>query len=171
VPLSQRPPPPAARRFRVNLDRDCRARLPGPGRPTVLRLQARLTVGDDGRVVIENFPPNANPDRTAAHVADRARPRDWATRYPALYRHALLLLQDVSDESSSARDTDRIVCVPQPGASPHELRDLLMDMYGVYTMVDVALPRPLAAMLRGWVRAHQSEDLLASLAALDDAIR
>ena len=46
-----------------------------------------------------------------------------------------------------------------------------MDFYGVYTTVDVALPPPLAAMLRGWVRAHRSEDLPGSLTALEDALR
>jgi DNA gyrase/topoisomerase IV subunit A len=139
------------------------------GRPTVLRLQARLTVGDDGHVVIENLPPNANPDETVRSIADRARARDWAPRYPGLNRHALLPLQNVRDESSTARDIDRIVCVPESGASPEEVCDLLMDIYGVYTTVDVALPRPLAAMLRGWVRSYRSEDLLSSLAALEDA--
>jgi DNA gyrase/topoisomerase IV subunit A len=141
------------------------------GRPTALRLQARVTVGDDGSVVIENFPPNANPDETVQHIADRARPRDWAPRYPDLHRHAVLPLQDIRDESSTARDTDRIICVPRRGASPEQVREQLMDFYGVYTTVDVALPRPLPAMLKSWVRVHQGEDLLASLAALEDALR
>jgi hypothetical protein len=141
------------------------------GRRTVLRLQARVTVGDDGSVVIENFPPNANPDRTAQDIANRARPRDWASRHPALYRHAFLPVQNVRDESRAWDDIDRIVCVPRPEASPEELRDLLMDFYGVCTTVEVELPGPLARTLRGWVRAHQGEDLLASLAALEDALR
>jgi DNA gyrase/topoisomerase IV subunit A len=140
------------------------------GRPAVLRLEARVTIGGDGHVVIENLPANANPDDTVRSIADRARVRNLAPRYPGLYRHARLPLQNVRDESSSARDTDRIVCVPEPGASPEEVRDLLMDIYGVYTTVEVALPRPLAATLRGWVRAHHDEDLLASLAALETAI-
>jgi RNA polymerase sigma-70 factor (sigma-E family) len=141
------------------------------GRQTVLRLEARVTVADDGTIVIENFPPNANPDETAASIADRARARDWAERYPGLHRHARLPLQDLRDESSRAADTDRIVCVPEPGTSPEQLRDQLVDIYGVYTTVNVALPRSLAAMLRGWVKAYRGEDLLASLAALEEAIR
>lgn len=140
------------------------------GRPTALRLEAKLTIDDEGSVVIGNFPPNANPDRTAQHIANRAEPPDYDPEYPALYRHTRLPLRDIRDESSAARGTDRIVCVPRPGTSPQELRDLLMDMDGVYTTVEVALPRPLAATLRGWVRARQGEDLLASLAALEDAI-
>jgi DNA gyrase/topoisomerase IV subunit A len=141
------------------------------GRGTVLRLEARVTVGDDGNVVIENLPPNANPDETAADIANRARPQDWASRYPALHRQARLPLKDVRDESSMARDTDRIICVPKAGTSPEQLRDQLIDVYGVHTTVEVALAQPLAVMLRGWVGAHRDEGLLASLAALENAIR
>jgi len=141
------------------------------GRPAVLRLEARVTIADDGNVVIENVPPNANPDDTVASIADRARARDWAARYPGLHQHARLPLKDLRDESSTAHDTDRIVCFPEPGTSPEQLRDQLLDIYGVYTTVDAALPQPLGAMIRGWVEAHQGEDLLASLAALEDAIR
>ena len=47
-----------------------------------------------------------------------------------------------------------------------------MDIYGVYTTVPVALPRPLATMLRRWGReAYGTEDLLTSLTALESAIR
>jgi DNA gyrase/topoisomerase IV subunit A len=141
------------------------------GRDTVLRLEARVTVGDDGSVIIENLPPNANPDDIVSDIANRARPQEWASRYPALHRQALLPLKDLRDESSMERDTDRFVCVPTPGTSPERLRDQLMKVYGVHTTVEAALPQPLAAMLRGWVDAHQDEDLLASLAALEDAIR
>jgi DNA gyrase/topoisomerase IV subunit A len=140
------------------------------GRPTVLRLEARVTIDDHNHVVIENFPPNANPDRTVQHIAARAAPPDWAPEHPALHRHTRLPLQDIRDESSAARGIDRIVCVPRRGTSPGELRARLMDMYGVFTTVEVALSRPLAATIRGWVRAYQGEDLLASLAALEDAL-
>ena len=140
------------------------------GREVALRLEARVTIDDQGRVVIENLPPNANPDRTAQHIAARAAPPGWVERYPGLHQHTRLPLQDIRDESSAARGTDRIVCVPRPGTSPADLRDLLLDMYGVFTTVEVALPRPLAATIRSWVRAHQGEDLLASLAALEEAV-
>ena len=46
-----------------------------------------------------------------------------------------------------------------------------MDVYGVYTTVSVALPRPLATMLRRWAEAYGTEDLLTSLTALEKAIR
>jgi len=46
-----------------------------------------------------------------------------------------------------------------------------MNVYGVYTTVRAALPRPLPTMLRSWVKAHAAEDLLGSLAALEQAVR
>ena len=140
------------------------------GRPTVLRLQARVTVSDDHTSVkIENFPPNANPDDTAISIADRARRRDWAPSYPALHQEARLPLKDIRDQSSY--ETDLLVCVPEPGTTPEQLRDQLLDVYGVYTTVPAALPQPLATMLRHWARTHASEDLLTSLTALENAIR
>ena len=40
------------------------------GRATVLRLEARVSVSDDqASVLIENFPPNANPDKVAQALA------------------------------------------------------------------------------------------------------
>jgi hypothetical protein len=127
------------------------------GRPTVLRLQARVTVSDDhSSVRIENFPPNANPDETAQSLANQAEMRDW---YPGLHRHVHLPLSDIHDLSSHPRDTDLLGCVPEPGTTPEQLRDQLLDVDGVYATVPAALPRPLATMLRSWARAHSAEDL------------
>lgn len=141
------------------------------GRSTVLRLEARVTVSDDNsNVMIENFPPNANPDETARSIASRAAARDWAPRHPGLHRHAHLPLKDIRDMSSQARDTDLIICVPEHGTTAEQLRDQLMDIYGVYTTIPVALPRPLPTILRSWAKAHAAEDLLASLTALENAI-
>ena len=69
------------------------------------------------------------------------------------------------------RHGDLLVCVPSPGTTAGELREQLMKVYGVYTTVRVDLPRPLPAMLRNWVKAHPDEDLLGSLAALENAVR
>ena len=70
------------------------------GRPTTLRLEARVTIDDEGSVlVIGNFPPNANPDRTAQHIANRAAPPDYDSEYPAPYRHTRLPLRDIRDVS------------------------------------------------------------------------
>jgi len=142
------------------------------GRPTVLTLHARVTISDDrSSVIIENLPPNANVDDTVRSIADRARPRDWATRYPALHRHERLPLENLRDESITDQDIDRLVCIPEPEITPEEIRDQLLDIYGVYTTVPVALPRPLVSVIRGWAKTYQSEDLLTSLTALENAIR
>jgi len=142
------------------------------GRPTTLRLEACVTVSDDHRrVLIENFPPNANPDEVAHTLADRARMRTWAAEHPGLYGRTHLPLGDLRDESSQARDTDLLVCVPARGTTAEQLREQLMNVYGVYTTVRVDLPRSLPAMLRNWVKAHADEDLLNSLAALENAVR
>jgi hypothetical protein len=61
--------------------------------------------------------------------------------------------------------------VPEPGTAPEHLRDQLMDIYGVYTTVSAALPRPLATILRSWAETHRTEDLQTSLTALENAIR
>jgi hypothetical protein len=142
------------------------------GRPTTLRLEARVTVSDDHRrVLIENFPPNANPDEVAHTLADRARMRAWAAEHPGLYGRTHLPLGDLRDESSQARATDLLVCVPARGTTAEQLREQLVNVYGVYTTVRVDLPRSLPAMLRNWVKAHADEDLLTSLAALENAVR
>jgi hypothetical protein len=142
------------------------------GRPATLRLEARVTVSDDHRhVLIKNFPPNANPDEVAIALAERARRRAWAADHPGLHGRTHLPLRDLHDKSSQARDTDLLVCVPSPGTTAEQLREQLMKVYGVYTTVRVDLPRPLPAMLRNWVKAHAAEDLLGSLAALENAVR
>ncbi len=141
------------------------------GRATVLRLEARVRVSDDrASVRIENFPPNANPDEVAQALASRARMRSWAAEHPGLYRRTHLPLAELRDESSE-RHGDRLMCVPAPGTTVEQLREQLMEVYGVFTLVPAALPRPLPAMLRTWARTFADEDLLTSLAALEDAVR
>jgi len=44
------------------------------------------------------------------------------------------------------------------------------DHYGFQTRVPVLLPKPLPRMIRSWVRAFRDEDLLGSLATLEEAI-
>jgi DNA gyrase/topoisomerase IV, subunit A len=142
------------------------------GRPTTLRLEARVTVSDDQRrVLIENFPPNANPDEVATTLADRARTRAWASEHPGLHGRTHLPLADLRDESSQVRDTDLLVCVPARGTTAEQLRGQLLNVYGVYTTVRVDLHRSLPAMLRNWVKAHRAEDLLTSLATLENVVR
>jgi hypothetical protein len=139
------------------------------GRPTTLRLQAHVTVSDDHRsVLIQNFPPNANPDETAQAIAGLARAYDWAQRHPELHRRVHLPLREIRDESS--RGSDLLICVPEPGTTAEQLGDELMNVYGVYTTVPAALGRPLPTILRNWVKTTAAEDLPASLAALEGAI-
>jgi DNA gyrase subunit A len=141
------------------------------GRPAVLRLEARLSISEDHRsVIIENFPPTLNPDDTAHSLASRASVRDWEAQHPSLHRRAHLPLSDLRDESSQ-RHGDRLVCTPAHGTTAGQLQERLREIYGVYATIPVALPRPLPALLRSWARAHPAEELLTSLAALEDAIR
>jgi hypothetical protein len=139
------------------------------GHPTVLRLQARVTVGPDHRsVAVEGLPPTVNRGDVLASLAGRAERGDWAVRYPDLDRTTRLPLADVKD--AAAESSDRFVCLPEPGTAPDSLRDQLIDVYGIWATVPVALPRPLPAMVRQWVRAHAGEDLLTSLDTLADAV-
>ena len=141
------------------------------GRPTTLRLEALVRVSDDDRhVLIKNFPPNANPDEVATTLTNRARMRAWAAEHPGLYGRTHLPLVELRDESS-VRHGDLLVCVPSPGTTAEQLREQLINVYGVYTTVRVDLPRSLPAMLRNWVEAHAADDLLTSLAALENAVR
>ena len=163
------------------------------GRPAVLRLQARVSISDDAHVsaeapsileditdrflkpelgralvVIDNFPPYVDIDETCQSIANRTHEHRWAADPPGLRRRTRLPLADLRDLSAEGRYW--FVCVPERGTSPELLRDQLADVYGVYDQIPVALPRPLATMVRKWVRASQDEDLRASLTALEKAI-
>lgn len=160
------------------------------GRAVDLRLHARVTISDDAHLsaqvpedvaghflrlernrtllVIDNFPPSVHPFEALQAIADRAREHRWAPGYPGLHRTTRLPVKDVSD--LSARGDYRIVCVPEPGASPEELQRQLMEIEGVTTGIPAALPQALGAMIRGWVRTCQDEDLPGSLTALENAI-
>ena len=142
------------------------------GRRAILRLQARVSISDDRRtVIIENIPPNTSTDDAASIIASRASAPRWASDHPGLHRVTRLPLADLRDETSDrASPFGRIVCTPTPGTSPEQLRDMLLDVTGVCTTMPVALPRPLPALIRHWVQTNASEDLLASLAALEHAL-
>jgi hypothetical protein len=142
------------------------------GRRTELRLQSQVRISDDRRtVVIENIPPNSSTDDTARTIASRASASRWASEHPGLHRITQLPLADLRDETSDrASPFGRIVCIPTPGTSPEQLRDMLLDVPGVCTTMPVALPRPLSALIRHWGQTNASEDLLASLATLEQAI-
>src|SRR5258708_39963466 len=88
--------------------------------------------------------------------------------HPELRMQSRPRLADVSDVSS--RGNYRFVCVPEPGTGPDEIIEQLRLVYGVQTRVPVLLPKPLPRMIRSWVRALRDEDLLGSLAILEEAI-
>jgi hypothetical protein len=136
------------------------------GQPVVLRLQAHVSVADDRRsVVVENLPPNAVRWDVISDIADRARRRPAHSRLGCDDCLPIEKMEDISREGD-----DRFICVPEPGTAPEHLRDLLLEVGGITTSARVALPRPLPALIRRWVRAYSGEDLLASLGCLEDAI-
>jgi hypothetical protein len=139
------------------------------GVPTDLTLQARITIDEDNRqIVIENIPPNITTGEARQNVADRAKAHETPPGYPYPRQIAGLPITNVRDCSSG--DSDRLVCIAEPGTSLEQLRDRLIGVYGVSTSMPVALPRPLPDMVRGWVASHGNADILASLAALEHAI-
>jgi hypothetical protein len=158
------------------------------GRKTELVLHARVTITDEASIlaegasapmwgragsnrtvlVIDNFPPYVSIDDAAAAIANRAARRDLESRHPGLSRATRLPVRNLSDESRRGRYW--LACLPDADADPDQVRDQLLTIYGVFDQITAALPRPLAAVIKDWVSAHRSEDLPASLAALETAI-
>jgi DNA gyrase/topoisomerase IV subunit A len=154
-----------------------------------LRLESRVTVSDEASLqestghrrrsdaparkravlLIDRFPPYANPDEAAQSLAERAQQRTWDDDHPELRRATRLQLRDVMDLSSS-RDGIRIACVPAADADSEQLRDHVRDVYGVWVGVTVRLRRPLATTIRQWVARNRNEDVAGSLAALEQAV-
>ncbi len=142
------------------------------GEETELTLRARMTISDDGKVVVENIPPNVTIDEVHLSITERRRISEWMPRYPQLRDATLLQIKDKVDCSAEREfPLGRLICTPEEGAPPEVLRDQLADVYGITTTVSAALPLPLPAMLRIWVRQYAGEDLPASLTALETAIR
>jgi DNA gyrase/topoisomerase IV subunit A len=143
------------------------------GRETPLRLTADVTIADDGRrVIIEHIPFGATTDDAASDITGRANMYPLASEHPrpGLSEEAGLPIADFRDETDSRYPDGRFACVVAQGIPPGELRDKLLDVYGVYTIVRAKLPRPLPAMIRDWITAHGAEDVAASLTALEQAL-
>jgi len=143
-------------------DRVARAAVPGHGPPGFTR--------DPGRpvIVIDRFPPYANTDEAGLSIAQRAKEYSWRLRHPRLGALTGLPITDLRDLSS--RGDYWWVCLPADGTPPEVLRDQLLKVYGVSIYITTRLPRPLPAMIRTWIRAHQHEDLAGSLTALETAL-
>jgi hypothetical protein len=78
---------------------------------------------------------------------------------------------DLWDETNDRTNLfGRLICIPRRGTDPEQLRDMLLELPGVYTTMPVKLPRPLPRLIREWVQASAHEDLPASLTALEQAI-
>jgi DNA gyrase/topoisomerase IV, subunit A len=142
------------------------------GRRTELGLQARLSISDDhSQVIIENIPPNIMIADVCEIITTQARDRRWGENHPGLHRLTRLPLADLRDETSERTSPfGRIICIPEHGTTAGELRDMLLKVFGVNTTMPVALPRPLPALIRRWVRASAREDLPASLTRLEQAL-
>ena len=145
------------------------------GEPARLTLRARITIDDGKRqLLVRSIPPNPGIDRIYEASYAYERVSNEAGVYAAAKEDPEgnwgpgLPLADV--EPFHSHDSDLFVCTAAPGASLQWLRDQVAQIEGVVTTMDVALPRPLPDMVRQWVAAHDGEDLLASLAALEEAI-
>ncbi|HEY3953363.1 MAG TPA: DNA gyrase subunit A [Streptosporangiaceae bacterium] len=142
-------------------DRRTRAAVPGHTRPG----------WDPSRpvVVIDKFPPYANPDEVALSISKRAEEYSWHARHPELAVLTGLPIEDVADLSTS-RGGYWLACLPSDGTPPEVLRDQIQKVHGVSIYVTTRLPRALPAMIRTWTRAFPHEDLTGSLTALENAL-
>jgi hypothetical protein len=137
------------------------------GEPTELTLCARIAIDEENhQVVVQNIPPNVSPDEARDSVISQVSVHERNARLRR--RPAGLPIEDVTDFSS--RDSDRFSCIATPGTSLEQLKDQLKDVHGISTTVSVGLPQPLPDLVRRWVASHDSEDLLASMASLSDAL-
>lgn len=159
------------------------------GQLTELRLESRLTITEDaslaepaglrrrsdapGRnrtiLLIDHFPPYANPDETVQSLARRMEPRAWDDEYPELRWATRLPLRNVMDLSTS-RDGIQIGCLPALDADIEQVRSQVRDVYGVWVGVTVRLQRPLATTIRQWATRNRDEDIADSLDALEQAV-
>lgn len=141
------------------------------GRRTELQLHSRVSISDDrSKIIIENIPPNVSTGEVAQIIASRASARRWAEDHSALHEITQLPVASIEDETSEHCPFGRLICVPNRGTSPEQLRDMLMDIPGVCTTMPVALSQPLPVLIKHWVEVNADEDLPASLTALEQAI-
>lgn len=116
------------------------------------------------------FVEGNNGATSASALAAAGQAPSTSPQLPELHRASGLDLADLHDNTDRQRPYGRIRCRPRRGTTQEQLLDRLTQIYGVHTTVDVALPRPLPAIIPAWVRNHQDENLPTSLAALETAI-
>jgi len=143
-------------------DRVTKAAVPGHRPPGFTRNPGRQVI------VIDKFPPYANTDDVGLSIGKRAEEYSWHARHPELAALTGLPITNVQD--LSGRGDYWYVCLPADGTPPEVLRDQLLKVHGVSIYITTRLPRPLPAMIRTWVRAHQHEDLPGGLTSLEVAL-
>ena len=121
-------------------------------------------------LVIESLPLGAMTTDVVHAIVNRAASRPRADPHPGLARTTALPVADV-DEQSGRDGGVRILVTLRPGSDPETVRDQLAGIHGVSAESYYQFPAPLAILLRSWVERYRREDLRASLAALEDAIR
>ena len=121
-------------------------------------------------LVIESLPHGVMATEVAHAIVNRAASRPWPDSHPGLARTTALPVADV-DEQSGRDGEVRILITLRPGSDPEAVRDQLTEIHGVSVESYYQFPAPLATLLRSWVERYRGEDLTASLAALEDAIR
>jgi DNA gyrase/topoisomerase IV subunit A-like protein len=140
-------------------------------RSGAVAVPGRTPGGEPGRpvVVIDRFPPYANPDEVALGMSKRAGEHSWHARHPELGALTALPIKSLED-LSTFRDGYWFACEPSDGTPPEVLRDQLLKVHGVSIYITTRLPRALPAMIRTWARAFPQEDLAGSLTALENAL-
>jgi hypothetical protein len=120
------------------------------------------------QLVIESLPPDSSPDQVAQDLDRHARMQACRARGDGF--GDALPIANVADCGTSAVPV-RITITLIPGTDPQTARDQLTAFDGITTQLPAAYPAPLATLLRAWTDQHRGEDLNASLASFEDAIR
>jgi DNA gyrase/topoisomerase IV subunit A len=139
------------------------------GRPTPLRLTGRITAADEQHLIIGSLPPDVGAWEALREIADRVSRPAWAGAYPDLHEATHLPLADVEDLSEHGEL--KLVVTLSPGADAEAVTASLRTLRVVAVEVLAAFPVPLAQLLRSWADRHRDEDIAASLAELDSAVR
>jgi hypothetical protein len=121
-------------------------------------------------LVIESLPAKTSNPEAGQAIIPRVRHRSWPDGHPPHGRDMGLPIEDITDQASN-HNSVRIVVALRPGSDPVTVRNQLAAIEGITSEATWAFPAPLASVLRSWVERHRGEDIEASLAGLEDAIR
>ena len=121
------------------------------------------------QLVIESLPPDSSPDQVAQDLHGHAEIQA-SSHAPGGVSSDVLPIANVADFGTDAVPV-RIAIELIPGTDPAGARDQFAAFDGITVQAPAAYPAPLASLLRAWTDQHRSEDLNASLARFEDAIR